>query len=218
MPPAEAPPRDDETPGHEPASRPASARRARRPAAPAATAPVDDVPTLEDERRSPWRRVSQGVIAVMLIGIVVMWLYAFFGDVPSPARLEDRTFPVAAEPICARARAELDALPRAFETPDHRDRADVVDRATSRLDAMVGELRATVPPAQPTRDRLNAWLDDWDIYLRDRRDYTARLRADPGARFYLTQSERDRSQINRSLDNFAHVNTMASCATPEDVV
>ena len=83
---------------------------------------------------------------------------------------------------------------------------------------MVAELRATVPAAQPNRDRLNAWLDDWDIYLQDRRDYTERLRADRFAKFYATQSERDRRQINSSLDNFAKVNTMPSCAVPEDVV
>jgi hypothetical protein len=175
-------------------------------------------PTLEDERRSPWRRVSQAVILVMVIGIAVMWIYAFFGEVPSPARLEDRTFPDAAEPICARARAALDGLPKAFETDEAMARADVVDRGTTILAGLVTELRATVPAAQPTRDRLNLWLDDWEIYLRDRRDYTARLRVDPTARFYLSQSERDRRQINSSLDNFAKVNTMASCATPEDVV
>jgi hypothetical protein len=203
MPPTEAPTRHDE---------PRALRRRAR------TLTEDGTPTLEDERRSPWRRVSQAVILVMVVGIVVMWIYAFFGEVPVPARLDDTAFPTAAEPVCARARAEIDRLPKAFETSDHRDRADVVDRGTAALDAMVRDLRALVPAAQPTHDRLQLWLDDWDTYLRDRRDYTARLRDDPAARFYLTQSEHDRSQINRSLDNFARVNAMASCATPEDVV
>jgi hypothetical protein len=206
-PPAEAPPRDEG---------PSAPRPRRRP--PVLGEPSVDEPTLEDERRSPWRLVSRVVIVAMVAGIVVMWLYAFFGEVPAPGRLDDRTFPEAAEPICARARADLDRLPRAFETPRASGRADVVDRGTDLLSAMVAELRIAVPPAQPTRDRLNAWLDDWDTYLRDRHDYTARLRVDETARFYLTQSERDRSQINRSLDNFAKVNAMASCATPEDVV
>jgi hypothetical protein len=204
-PPAPAPPRDDE---------PRAARRAPERVA----AEADPGPTVEEDRRSPWRRVSQVVIVVMLLGIVVMWIYAFFGEVPAPARMEDRTFPVAAEPICARARAEIDRLPRAFESPTAADRADVVDRGTAILTGMVGELRAAVPPPEPTRQRLNAWLDDWDTYLRDRRDYTARLHVDRLAKFYLTQSERDRRQITNSLDNFAKVNTMASCATPEDVV
>jgi hypothetical protein len=196
-------------------------RRADRPrTAGAAVAPPlsEDEPTLEDERRSPWQRVSRLVILAMIAGIVVMWFYAFFGEVPAPARLEDRTFPDAAEPVCARARADIGRLPRAFETTDNTARADVVDRATDRLTAMAGELRAVVPAAQPTRDRLNRWLDDWDTYLRDRRDYTTRLRADRFAKFYVSQSERDRRQINSSLDNFAKVNAMASCAVPEDVV
>jgi hypothetical protein len=198
-----APPRDDRS----------RTERQQRAAAEAAAGP-----TIEDDRRSPWRRVSQVVILLGLVGIVVMWFYAFFGEVPAPARLDDRTFPTAAEPICARARAGLDRLPRAFESRTAPERADVVDQGTALLTTMVGELRAAVPAAQPHRDRLNAWLDDWDVYLRDRRDYTSRLRTDPMAKFYVTQSERDRRQINSSLDNFAKVNAMASCATPEDVV
>jgi hypothetical protein len=177
-----------------------------------------DEPTVEDDRHSPWRRVSRAVIVAGLAGVVVMWGYAFFGEVPAPARLDDRTFPAAAEPVCALARGDIDQLPRAFESPGPAERADVVDRATDRLTAMVAELRAAVPPAQPTRDRLNGWLNDWDIYLQDRREYTARLRVDRFAKFHLTQSERDRRQINSSLDNFAKVNAMGSCATPEDVV
>jgi hypothetical protein len=208
-PPAEAPPRD-EGPNVEGPQRPG--RPARRPPV------VDPEPTVEGERRSPARLIGRVVIVVMLLGITVMWIYAFFGEVPSPARLEDRTFPTAAEPICARARSEIDRLPRAFETPVPAARADVVDRATDVLAAMVADLRAAVPPAQPTRDRLNAWLDDWDTYLGDRRDYTARLRTDPTARLYMTKSGRDGGQINHSLDNLARVNAMASCATPEDVV
>jgi hypothetical protein len=200
-PPAPAPPRDDDPRADD-----------RRPPA------ADAGPTIEEDRRSPWRLVSRIVIVTMIIGIVIMWIYAFFGEVPAPARLDDRAFPTAAEPVCARARAEIEKLPRAFESATAADRADVVDRSTAVLAAMVGELRGLVALSPPHRDALNAWLDDWDVYLGDRRDYTVRLRADAGAKFYLTQSERDRRQINNSLDNFAKVNTMASCATPEDVV
>jgi hypothetical protein len=187
--------------------------------APAPVAPFPADPTVSDDRRSPWRRISRVVIVAGIAGVVVMWIYAFFGEVPAPARLDDRTFPPVAEPICARARHDIEQLPRAFETgDDHLARADVVDRATVRLAAMVAELRATVPAAETTRRRVSLWLDDWDIYLDDRRDYTARLRVDRFAKFHVTQSDRDRRQINSALDNFAKVNTMASCATPEDVV
>ena len=159
-----------------------------------------------------------GVILVMVAGIVVMWIYAFFGDVPSPARLDDRAFPAAAEPICARARADRPAAPGLRITRRRTTGPTSSTRPPTILDAWWPSCGPRHPRRSRTRDRVNAWLDDWDIYLRDRRDYTARLRADPGARFYVTQSERDRGQINRSLDNFARVNAMPSCAVPEDVV
>jgi hypothetical protein len=175
------------------------------------------MPTLEETRRSPGRIISRLLIVALVIGLVAMWGYAFFGEVPVPGWMADRTFPQAAEPVCARTRVQLDTLPRAFEATDAAERAGVVDRATTMLEAMTVELR-TVVPAGPDHDRLNQWLDDWDTYNRDRRDYTGRLRQDAGARFYVTQSDRDKGQINAALDNFAKVNAMASCATPEDVV
>jgi hypothetical protein len=174
-------------------------------------------PTFEDTRRSPTRIISRFLIVGLVLALAAMWAYAFFGDIPVPGRLDDRTFPAAAEPICARGRAGLDTLPRAFEATDASARADVVDRATTMLEAMVADLRPVVP-AGADHDRLDQWLDDWDTYNRDRRDYSARLRQDPTARFWLTQSDRDKRQINEALDNFAKVNAMASCATPEDVV
>jgi hypothetical protein len=174
--------------------------------------------TLEESRRSPWRVVSRVATVAIVVGIAVMWFVAFFGDHPVPGRMADRTFPAAAEPVCARARAAIGRLPRAFESPTPADRAAVVEQGTSDLETMVDDLRVVLPADPDTRTRLEQWLDDWATFNRDRRDYARRLREDPGARFYASQSERDKAQINLAVDNFARVNDMPSCATPEDVV
>jgi hypothetical protein len=186
-------------------------------AAPPGTSPADE-PTLEDMRRSPWALVSRVVIVAMVLGIAVMWIFAFFGNHTVPGRMDDRTFPTAAEPVCAGAKRAVDGLPPAFETKDDRQRrADVVDQGTALLEGMVAELR-TLPAGSEPGARIDQWLADWDTYNRDRRDYTARLRQDPDARFYMSQSDRDKGQITRALDNFARVNGMGSCDAPEDVV
>jgi hypothetical protein len=177
-----------------------------------------DEPTLEESRRSPWRILSRVATVAIVVGIAVMWIVAFFGDHPQPGRMADRTFPAAAEPVCARARAAIGRLPRAFESPTPADRAAVVDQGTAELETMVVGLRALLPADPDTRTRLEQWLGDWATFNQDRRDYARRLREDPGARFYASQSERDKAQINLAVDNFARVNDMPSCATPEDVV
>jgi len=177
-----------------------------------------DEATLEESRRSPWRVVSRVATVAIVVGIAVMWIVAFFGDHPTAGRMANRTFPTAAEPVCARARAAIGALPRAFESPSAAERAAVVDQGTATLEAMVDELRDIVPADPDNRARLEQWLGDWVTYNQDRRDYSKRLRVDPGARFYVTQSNRDKAQITKALDNFAVVNAMPSCATPDDVV
>ena len=188
-------------------------------------------PTLEETRRSPWRLLSRVVIVVLILGIAIMWIFALFGDHPVPGRFTDTTFPQAAEPICKAANDRVATLPRAFESPTAAARADVVDQATVHIETMVRELRVANAPTLPYTARIGEWLTDWDRYIADRRDYSRRLRSitsatgqsDEGglgadAKFLLTQSDRDKAQITRAMDNFATVNNMPACKVPEDVV
>jgi hypothetical protein len=179
-------------------------------------APARAAPTLEDTRRSPGRIVARVAIVLTVVGIAVMWGFAFFGSYESPGRLEDRTFPTAAEPICKVAKAEVDALPPAFVAKSATERADVIVQGSDRLDRMIAELRTKVPPGDDAAG-INQWLDDWGRYVLDRREYADQLRLDPNARFLVTQSDRDRSQITKGVDLFATVNAMGSCVTPTDL-
>ncbi len=159
-------------------------------------------------------------MVIMVLGIVLMWVYAFSGNflgVDVPGRLQDKTFPTAAQPVCQAAVDKVNALPKAFETPDPQKRADVVDQASTYLEDMLAQLRAQVPAAQPQHDIVTQWLADWETYVHDRRDYTKQLRVDPMARFAVTQSDRDKTQITQGVDHFADVNAMPACMTPDDL-
>ena len=61
------------------------------------------------------------------------------------------------------------------------------------------------------------WLEDWQVYVQDRRDYTAQLRVDPMTRFAVTQSDRDKRQVTSALDRFAEINGMGACVIPDDL-
>jgi hypothetical protein len=182
---------------------------------------VDDPLDAPDDAGRPRRRWTIGkVLAIVcVLGLTVMWVYALSGvagrDVAG--RLDDRTFGPTAEPTCKAARADVDALPPAFETPDPTQRADVVDQATARLRTMVRDLDALPRPAGDDATMVTQWLADWTTYLDNRADYASRLRVDRTARFYVAQREADKRQITEALDRFAGINDMPSCETPGDV-
>jgi len=187
-------------------------RTPRRPAP-----PPSDEGGLEDTRRTPLAIVGRVVIVSMLLGIALMWIYAFFGKHDVPGRLADDTFPTAAQPICQKTIDKIDALPKANETPTPAARADVVDQGTGYLAEMLVDLRARRPTLEPESSSVVQWLDDWDTYVQDRRDYTAQLRVDPTVRFAVTQSDRDKTQITKGIDHFADVNFMVACRVPDDL-
>lgn len=164
------------------------------------------------------RRVALAAAGLFTLATFGLWLYAFF--IYDPGRkvdeLADRSFPEAAERICARYEALVDRLPPAPQARSPRERAGVLDEANSILRAMVDELRTVVPTGQGTiTDGINAWLDDWETHIADRQSYADALRRDPDARFLETIKAN--RQLSRAIDGFAEVNRMQSCTTPGDV-
>ena len=178
-----------------------------------------------DPREGPARRrrLRPGVVLAVVSAVVVLgmwaWVLAYhlggsWRD-DTPGRLSNTTFPTLAEPICAQAVADFAALPPAWSTDTPLERADVVDATVLLLGAMVSDLRAL--PTGGEDAAVGEWLADWEQFIADRADYAGRLRTDPDARFYVTQSERDQRQITLAIDRFATTNRMPSCVTPSDL-
>lgn len=169
------------------------------------------------------RRVGSIAAAVVLLGILGMWgfilVYHLSGQWrdETPGRLESPAYGEQAELVCSATLAQIDQLPPAFEASDAAERADVVDRSDAELTAMVDELTALAPLAGDEQPVVDEWLADWRTYIADRADYADRLRDDPDARFYVTQSDRDNRQITQAIDRFANVNGMPSCLALNDL-
>ena len=165
-------------------------------------------------RRSPLRTVI--IVAVALL--VAMWVYvlvlAIRGREDPPDRLEDRTFPAAAQARCDEALYAVDALPKAAETSSAAERADVIDQANAIFAEMLDDLEA-MAPAGEEGEIVAAWLADWRAYLKDRAEFAERLREDPTAQLLVTA--RLGEQVTEYMDVFAADNDMPACATPIDV-
>jgi hypothetical protein len=174
-----------------------------------------------DDTRPPLTRkqiVARTAGLAFLVGAFGMWMYAFFIYDPGLMidELADRTFPKAAEQICAAAQSQVDALPASNTSETAAARADVIDQANADLRRMVEQLRAQVPDGQgQVTTGINDWLTDWSTYIDDRQAYADGLRVSFDTRF--TESVKANRQISRAIDSFAQVNRMTSCMTPGDV-
>jgi hypothetical protein len=174
-------------------------------------------PMQELATRRWWRRPSGLAVAVIVVGSFGLWAYALSGlaERTPPDTLTETAFAVAAEPRCAAARAAIDELPLAMTARSAVERAGTLDQATTIVEGLVIDLRAIPVDAPADRALVDAWLDDWDRYVADRRRYAEALRSDATARFTLTA--RNGKNYTRTMDAMAEVNEMPSCHTPGDV-
>jgi hypothetical protein len=174
-------------------------------------------PDLSD---APARRITVGrvVIVAVLLALALMWIYALSGAAKEdpPDQLDDPSFPEAAEARCADAVAVIDDLPPAQDVATPEERAPIVATATDGLDAMVDDLEAEAESLEGRDAEITAeWIADWRTYLEDRRDHEAELEGGSTEPFEVTP--RGNRQITVTMDNFATVNDMESCATPLDL-
>lgn len=156
------------------------------------------------------------LVAASLVfwGAILGWtLVAERGDPPD--FLDDRTFPTAAEPICARTVAAIEALGSAAAVDTVAERARLVDDQDTLLVAMLRQLEALPHPDGEQGEWVTAWLDDWRTHLRDRERWAERLHAGEDPPFVETARGTDR--VSEVVDGFAKANDMPSCATYADV-
>lgn len=171
------------------------------------------------DRRS-WTpgRLLAWAVALSVIGVwgYVMYLSVFVGRAEPRERLADETYRTEAEEICAPHRDRIDSLPFASELRSADERADQLDLATDELRVMITRLeQVELPDAPDEATAVGRWLVDWNTYLDDRDEYAERFRQGLDEPFRVT--DRGGEQIDEKIDEFARINFMESCETPDDV-
>jgi hypothetical protein len=179
-------------------------------------------PIERPRRRLDLRRLGVLAVIVSFVGIwgYVLYLSVFEGRAEPRDRLDDAAWAQAAEAECARSTPVFEALPFANELSSPAERADVLDTGTDELEAMVERLQSLRPPA--TEDEavaVDRWLTDYETFVQDRREYADAQRdpADPRYDEAFSVTDREGYQIDVLIDDFARVNYMESCETPDDV-
>lgn len=192
------------------------------------TVPTDDElddatdsvsPVVETHRRDG--RGTRIALGGLVVALVAFWGWAFVyqltnqGERDMPDRLDDLSWTPAADQVCRAAADRVAELPQAFEAATAAERADVIDAATAEYDRMLLELESIAPTDGDAGRLVDEWLADYRVFLDDRRAYADQLRADPMARFLVT--EKYGSHITAPIDRFARVNEMEACMSPLDV-
>lgn len=153
------------------------------------------------------------------LGLAGFWIWAF-SPLPErghPDNLDIPEFSEPAEQLCLDAKAGLDELEKVWTIDTPEQLGIQVGAATEILVPMVAELRNLSPLVLDQEDRriVNLWLNDWEVYLADRRRFEAKLIQ--GEKAVFTYTARDGVRIADMVDRFAEVNSMANCATPTDI-
>lgn len=180
-----------------------------------------------DPQDPPRRRIAPGRFGVLLVivsfvGIwgYVLYLSVFEGRAEPRDRMDDTAWTQAAEAECARSTPVFDALPFASELSSPAERADVLDAGTDELETMVDRVSELPPPStEEEAGAVDRWLADYETFVGDRREYAASQRDPDDPRYDQAFSVTDREgyQIDVLIDDFARVNYMESCETPDDV-
>lgn len=172
----------------------------------------------DDEPTTLRWKAGRVAMVVAILAMVVFWAWIFAGGPrkANPDRLRDRAFVQRTADRCDALRTDLRTLPNAAATNNAAARADVLDRANTRVAAFVRAVEADAPRRGDDVKSVRGWLADWRRYLADRGDFSRRLRRDPKAQLRLSQSPL-KDGVDQTIEVFADVNDMASCATPGDV-
>ena len=108
-------------------------------------------------------------------------------------------------------------LTPAAEATSPADRADGMDLATDALADMVVDLALLPGGIDDDTVLVGMWLEDWAVYLSDRRTHADRLRLEGDVRPLLTALPNGNGSVLKRMNGFARVNDMEACLDPGDV-
>ena len=185
-----------------------------------ARATEDDPKAGDVDSREPHKtnQIALGAGIAVFFGLALFWAAIFSGTFNSrnPDKLHDATWAPAAERICKPAAATIADLPNATTTKSADERATLIDKGTAALAPMVKQLEALPAPERASdRTVVTGYLEDWNIYLQDRRNFSEALRKDPKAQPLLTETHG--GWDTDAIDAMANANDIPDCATPRDM-
>ena len=167
------------------------------------------------------RTLVRVVLTFVSIAIAAFWVWAlFFPPKQSVAKVSDVAWTERAVAVCESANIRRNELADSRRIEDVgedalSERADLIDRATDIIVAMIDELEATAPTSGGDRRLVETWIGYYRTLMSDRRDYTEVLRSGDNPPF--PESVIDGSPISEYINDFTVANRMKACSAPADL-
>ncbi len=171
-------------------------------------------PEFDDRRLTPGRALVIGLLIASFFPWV--WRFSPWAERTPFDQFDDPAYSAAAEELCASAMSAIDEVPSAAVATDTGERATQVRTVNGILEALVDDLEAAATGTERDLRMIDAWVDDWRIYLGNRADYAERIATDPDAQFYVSANA-DGDRVDKHLTYLANTNEMYSCVAPGDV-
>jgi hypothetical protein len=171
-----------------------------------------------DQAPHKTNQIALGAGIAVFLGMALFWAAIFSGafTTRNPDKLHDATWAPAAARVCKPAATTIKNLPNASTSKSADDRADLNDQGTAALEPMVAGLEALPSPGRASdRTVVNGYLEDWRVYLQDRRNFSDALRKDPKAKPLFTETHG--GWDTDAIDAMANANDIPDCATPGDM-
>lgn len=163
-------------------------------------------------------RVWQILGIMAFIVTVVFWIYVFSNrdSVDHADEFDDAAWSSAAEAVCVEHQTAIAELPSAASVDTPEQRAELVSQGTAMLEEMLAGLHALGLPSDPKgAETAPHWLDDYELYLQDRRDWTEVLRQGDDPPFTISGNAQG-VRVTDLLETYAEVNAMPSCSPSPD--
>ena len=150
-----------------------------------------------------------------------MWIYGlFFASKESINKFNDRQWAQNAQTRC------LIAAQQRLDLADYRlvdnlgadaltQRAMIVDKATDTIASFVNEFRLALPTDAKGIELVGRWLDDYEIYISDRRSFADDLRI--GIDLQFSETPLKGLPLSEKIATFADDNQMSHCKPPRDL-
>lgn len=182
---------------------------------------METPPNAENLRQEPRSVIVRSLSVLGFSAFAAFWIWAlFFASKEGINRIEDQAWLQQAQSICEQAADERTALANYTRLDEGGaelilQRAEIVDKATESLARMLNSLEALPLTGEKGRAIVPMWIDEYRVYLGDRRNYTEQLRATgENLPFYETANK---IPISERLATFAADNEMPACKPPLDL-
>jgi hypothetical protein len=159
------------------------------------------------------------VLAVAVLAILVMWVYAFvFAPRGGVNPVRDKAWTDGADVVCTGASANLKPLLFTTKISEDNRAEDLpayvanLDKAYAIVSGMIDSLEALPRSSERAKVLVPQWIADYRLYQKNLFEWIEELRAGKIAKFSVAVTDTG-IPVNERLNTFATENRIKSCNT-----